>query len=131
MEDRAQAIFDKAKEESDKIIIPPHGAPFRPIFGGRAWDAAALARGKAILEKRAADKKVDEAKDLLARVRAYPILKDTLEEKQKLLNKKLDALEKKPGNQKLKREKFILKSDLLGLQVDISKTEQNLNSYDN
>ena len=129
MEDRAQAIFDKAKEESDKIIIPPYGAPFRPIFGGRAWDAAALARGKAIMQKREADKKVDEAKDLLARVRAYPILKDTLEEKQKLLNKKLDALEKKPGNQKLKREKFILKSDLLGLQVDILKTEKNLNSY--
>jgi len=129
MEDRAQEIFDKAKEESDKIIIPPHGAPFRPIFGGRDWDAAAIARGKAILEKRAADKKVDEAKDLLARVRAIPILKDTLEEKEKLLNKKKDNLKKKPGNDPLRKDILRLKGETLQLHGDILKTEKNLNSF--
>ena len=131
MEDRAQEIFDKAKEESDKIIIPPHGAPFRPIFGGRDWDAAAIARGKAILEKRAADKKVDEAKDLLARVRAIPILKDTLEEKEKLLNKKKDNLKKKPGNDPLRKDILRLKGETLQLHGDILKTEKNLNSFGN
>jgi len=129
MEDRAQEIFDKAREESDKIIIPPHGAPFRPIFGGRDWDAAAIARGKAILEKRAADKKVDEAKDLLARVRAIPILKDTLEEKEKLLNKKKDNLKKKPGNDPLRKDILRLKGETLQLHGDILKTEKNLNSF--
>jgi hypothetical protein len=131
MEDRAQEIFDKAKEVSDKIIIPPHVAPFRPIFGGRDWDAAAIARGKAILEKRAADKKVDEAKDLLARVRAIPILKDTLEEKEKLLNKKKDNLKKKPGNDPLRKDILRLKGETLQLHGDILKTEKNLNSFGN
>ena len=131
MEDRAQEIFDKAKEVSDKIVIPPHGAPFRPIFGGRDWDAAALARGKAILEKREADKKVDEAKDLLARVRAIPILKDTLEEKEKLLNKKKGDLKKKSGNDSLRKDVLRLKGETLQLHGDILKTEKNLNSFGN
>ena len=129
MEDRAQEIFDKAKEVSDKIIIPPHIAPFRPIFGGRDWDKAALARGKAILEKREADKKVDEAKDLLARVRAIPILKDTLEEKEKLLNKKKGDLKKKSGNDSLRKDILRLKGETLQLHGDILQTEKNLNSF--
>ena len=131
MEDRAQEIFDKAKEVSDKIIIPPHIAPFRPIFGGRDWDKAALARGKAILEKREADKKVDEAKDLLARVRAIPILKDTLEEKEKLLNKKKGDLKKKSGNDSLRKDILRLKGETLQLHGDILQTEKNLNSFGN
>jgi hypothetical protein len=129
MEDRAQEIFDKAKEVSDKIIIPPHVAPFRPIFGGRDWDAAVLARAKAIIQKREADKKVDEAKDLLARVRAIPILKDTLEEKEKLLNKKKGDLKKKSGNDSLRKDVLRLKGETLQLHGDILKTEKNLNSF--
>lgn len=131
MEDRAQEIFDKAKEVSDKIIIPPHVAPFRPIFGGRDWDAAVLARAKAIIQKREADKKVDEAKDLLARVRAIPILKDTLEEKEKLLNKKKGDLKKKSGNASLRKDVLRLKGETLQLHGDILKTEKNLNSFSN